>query len=94
MKKLYFATLDSEMCHTLDYHLDDAKENGLSEIELYEAIPDNDKEYFFCRAVGECAVKGDCGKHCEEYDPRNGKFGICRYKGKCYTPGNKLIFKV
>ena len=81
--KLYFSVIDAEICYTLEYHLDNARMDSISEIELFEAIPDKDKEYFFCKAIQECGIKGDCGKHCGEYEPRNGKSGICNHKGIC-----------
>lgn len=92
--KYYFESVDSEMAYDLEYHLDNARLDKVSEIELYEAIPDKDPEYFFCRSIGECGTKGDCGKQCEDYEPRNKKFGICKHKGVCYTPGDKVAFKV
>jgi len=92
--KFYFDEVDAEMAYTLDYHLDNAKMDKLSEIELFEAIPNKDPEYFYCKAIQECGIKGDCGKHCDEYEPRNKISGICKHKGECYTPGDKFTFKV
>jgi len=92
--KYYFDTVDAEICYTLDYHLDNAKMDKLSEIELFEAIPDKSIDYFYCKEYQTCGIKGDCGKHCDEYEPRNKISGICKHKGVCYTPGDKLTFKV
>lgn len=37
-KKLYFENEDANICYSLQYHLERAKEEGLKEIELFEAI--------------------------------------------------------
>ena len=92
--KYYFESSDSEMCFDLEYHLDNARCNSLNEIELYEANPDNDNYHFYCTSFGECGIKGDCGRHCRDYEPRNKKSGICKHKSKCYTHGDKVVFKV
>lgn len=98
--KLYFATIDSETCHSLEYHMQDAKMQGLQgqEIELYEAVPEPLTDYFWCRAYGTVGEKGNdydkCGKECKEYSPCNGKSGRCRYMGKTYTHSELKTFKV
>lgn len=94
MKKFYFRSEDSENCYTLDHHLAEAREEGLSEIELFKAIPDIVDGFFYCRAVGECSEEGHCGKECEDYAPKNGKSGMCRHKGKFHAHGEKVVFKV
>lgn len=98
MKKqqLYFLDEDSETCHTLEYHLENAKSDELKEIELFEAVPDPSKDYFWCRADSSVCMSDDnpCGKSCEDYDPRNGKSGICKHKTHCYTWSNKVKFNV
>ena len=95
---LYFRNQDSETCHDLDFHLEEAREEGLQEIELFEAIPDKDKSYFWCKSFSEvCGIGPDfepCGKSCEDYAPRNGKSGICKHKTHCYTHGNTVNFNV
>lgn len=92
--KFYFREADDEMCYTLEYHLANAKDEGLEEIELFEAIPEKDHEMFWCRAVEEITGNGYCGRQCEEYEPKNGKSGMCKHKGKTYTIGEKKLFKV
>jgi len=95
-QKLYFLGKDDEMCFTLQYHLDNAKSYGLTEVELFEAIPDKSKEYFWCKSFDEVTMSEDnmCGKHCDDYAPRNGKSGICKFKSHCHTWGEKIKFKV
>lgn len=93
--KYYFRTEDDERCYTLDYHLANAKDEGLTEIELFEAIPEKVDGVFWCRAADECAEEGYCGKQCEEYEPKNGKSGMCRHKCNTFhTHGEKIVFRV
>lgn len=98
MKKqqLYFKNEDSEHCYTIEHHLEEAKEEGLEFITLFEAYPDPDKDYFWCRSDDSICFSSDnpCGKHCEDYQPRNGKFGICKHKTHCYTWGTQVKFNV
>lgn len=90
----YFRNLDDERCYTLDYHLSDAKDEGLTEMDLYEAVPEKVNGFFWCRAVDESAEEGFCGKDCEEYEPKNGRSGMCRHKGHFHTAGQKVQFKI
>jgi len=88
-KKLYFAlSIDDERCYTLDSIVDQMKYNNLSETEIKSAVKDSSVTgYFYCKyydSVGE-SIDGECGKHCDGYDPRNGKSGNCRHKGSCYS---------
>lgn len=93
--KFYFRGEFDEMCFRLHYHLSDAKSEGLTEIELFEAIPEKVGGMFWCRAVLEPTEEGYCGKQCEEYEPKNGKSGMCRHKSNTfYGRGPKEVFKV
>lgn len=93
-QKLYFRSEDDEYCYSLDYHLEIAKQDGLTEVELFEAIPDRD--HGWCGLFGGVLITGEseCGKVCDGYDPRNGKSGICKNKTHCHTWGDKINFKV
>ena len=94
--KLYFRDKDEPIAYHLDYHLGWAKGKGLTEIELYEA--ESEKAWtgmFFCKAVSEISEDGECGKYCPYYKPRNGKFGICKYRSNTfYSIGKKVKFEV
>jgi hypothetical protein len=95
MTKYYFRTPDDDLCYKLSYHLSYAKEEGLKEIELYEAIKEDVPGYFFCRDVDAPAEDGDCGKKCDGYTPKNGKSGMCRHRmNKFYAIGEKKIFNL
>ncbi len=89
MSKLYFRKDDAEICYPLSYWLDILKFEKLSELVLFEAKPTKDNEYFFCRAVGEVGERGECGRHCEDYTPKNGKNGCCKYVGGLYEATDK-----
>ena len=97
-KKSYFRNIDDEFCYPLQKHLDDAKEEGLETIELYEAIPDDSiKGFFFCNHfVMVCEKEKDtCGRICEGYAPRNGKSGMCKHQKKTMECSDeKKSFKV
>ncbi len=91
--KFYFRSVEDELCYTADHHMANAKDEKLTEVELFEATPEKVDGFFWCRAVDECTEDGYCGKQCEDYEPKNGKSGMCRHKGRLYTPGKKVIFK-
>ena len=51
---LYFRSEDDNTCHTLSHFISEAKFEGLSEITLIEAEPDNNNpDYIFCMDSGE-----------------------------------------
>ena len=39
MEHLYFDNEDSEICYPLEDHLNEAKDNEVDQIEIFEAIP-------------------------------------------------------
>lgn len=83
------------MCHSLDVHIDEAKMNGMEQIELFEAVPITDANYFWCKSILTVGQKGECGKFCPDYTPRNGKSGACRYySNTLYERGEKATIKV
>lgn len=92
--KYYFRSTESEMCYSLDYHLAEAKDKGLKEIELFEAIPEKVDGMFWCNSVNEMSEDGNCGKQCFEYKPKNGQSGMCQHKRNFWMPGEKKTFKV
>jgi hypothetical protein len=94
MAKYYFRTEDSEMYYMLDYHLEQAKEEGLTEIELFTAIPQKVEGIIWCKAADDFGEKGECGKICYFYNPRNGKSGMCKEQGRFYEPDKKVKFQV
>lgn len=92
--KYYFSDLDDSGCYTMAYWLDRAEKEGLKEMELYEAIPDPDKDHAWCNEFDALIEPVECGKQCERYNPINGKSGKCRYKVGCYEHGEKVTVKI
>lgn len=92
-RKYFFRRVDDELCFTKDYFIREMEYEDIKELEVYKAKPHRDSDYFFCRAVDEMGERGECGKQCDDYDPRNGKSGICKHMGHLYEVGEKTIIK-
>lgn len=94
-EKLYFRSIDDNTCHTLAYHMDNAREEEIKEITLCEAIPDNyNLDYVWCSHYENVEEKSLCTKNnCPAYTSSNGK-GKCEHRGKLYTFGKEVTFKV
>ena len=93
--KYYYRTTEELICWPLSHHIDCAKSEGLTEVTLYEAIPEKMDGFFFCQHYSEVGEAGNCGKKCEGYKPRNGKSGRCRYHdNRGFTQGEIKTFKV
>lgn len=91
MSKFYFQKND-ENCYSLDYHRDYMKDNGLNELELFEAKRETGAGYFFCKEFMEVGEVGEgCGRFCEKYQPNNGKNGRCKHYGYVYEQTDKKI---
>jgi len=82
--KRYFFQKDGEYCYKLDYHLQYMVDNDIKEMDVYLAKREIQSHYFFCKHFQECGERGECGKHCEAYNPRNGKNGVCKHFGYTY----------
>lgn len=90
-QKLYFRDTYSTICHPLDYFndIDDGEQ-----IELYEAIPNNDKEFIWCSHFAEVGERNECTKaNCNSYQSKSGR-GVCQYRGKLHDFGDLITFKV
>ena len=97
--KYYFCyQINDERAFTIDYFIDEMKEQELKELTLFSAVRETNTPYFFCKAIGEVSSKppeGEpCGKICCDYKPRNGKSGICKNLGFCYTKGKEYILTI
>jgi hypothetical protein len=95
MDKYYFGSIDDTQCHPVEHYLHDAKLEGLSEVTLVEAILDNDNpDYTWCMHYGEVAERSGCRKaDCPHYYSKSGR-GVCSNRGKLYTFGEEVTFKV
>lgn len=92
LNKLFFrAGQEDEGCYRLSFHIETLKEEELPEMKLYEAVKDNSTGYFFCKFFDECGEKGECGKQCSEYSPKNGKSGVCKHYGNVYDSGQEYL---
>jgi hypothetical protein len=94
--KMYFRTEESEHCHEIEYFRSDMKDDGLTEMEVFVAVPDKSTHHFWCGAVDEVCLTEDspCGKHCEDYAPINKKSGKCKFKTHCYESGEKAVISL
>lgn len=92
--KLYFENIDSIHCYKLEYHLHDAQFEGLEEITLVEALPDDMKEFIWCTYYGDVVERNECKKsECPHYESKSGR-GVCSNRGKLYRHGEEVTFKV
>ena len=92
--KLYFRDVDSTNCETLEGILHDAKLDGLTEVTVLEADPDqHTSEYIWCQ-IYDCVQRGDCGKSvCSRYESKSGRVK-CKHKGQLYFHGKEVTFKL
>ena len=94
--KYYFESSSDEICYSESYFLEMMVENKTSAIELYEAIPEKIEGIGYCLKYCEVMEQSEnpCGKHCDHYNPRNGKSGICRsWTNTVYSHGEKIVLK-
>lgn len=69
------------------------KDLEISEMRVFEAVQVKDNA-FFCKQESAIGEKGECGKGCINYIPRNGKSGICKYHGGLYEAGKEVTIKI
>jgi len=92
--KYYFEYEDSEYCYSLDFLIKKAKEEGKNEITLYEAIPDDSSEYYYCAFANDFSDASDCNKkNCEYYCSKSGR-GVCKYRRHGSMHGKEVKFKI
>ena len=83
--RLFFETLESELCNTREIFALDMEEG--EEREVYGAKIDRECGHLWCSEFGITLEMGDtgCDRICQFYKPRNGKGGCCTNLGYCYT---------
>lgn len=92
--KLYFQSIDHNICEPLQDILNNAKFEGLSEVKAIEAIPSNDPNNVWCTHYGEVIERSDCSKSvCRYYESKSGR-GKCSNKGKLYDFGEEITLNV
>lgn len=93
-KKLYFKNEDDNFCCPLEDYINEAKENGLDEIELIEAIPSKEKGYIWCTHYANVVEQSQCCKaECERWE-RYKNSNLCHNRGQIFSFGEKVKFKV
>ena len=94
-KQLYFKDENSKYAYPLSYFIGEAKEEGLEEITLIEAIPDNDNpDYIYCKLVGEAGDRSECRKsQCKFYKSKSGR-GVCVHRGNICDFGEERKIKI
>lgn len=70
----------SEFCYPLSYYI----EHGYDLSDLKPMKRMFNSQFFFCRHFRTMGNKGNCGKWCEAYKPRNGKSGCCKHNRYVY----------
>jgi hypothetical protein len=89
---LYFSDItQDEACYSKQSIINIAKKQKLSEVEMFEAKIERKSDYFYCSKYKEAGEKGNCGKSCEFYTPRNGKSGMCKFNKPIYEQTDKKI---
>jgi hypothetical protein len=90
--KFYFREDNDEVCYLKKQIIEDMKEEGINELKIIEAKRVTGESYFWCTVNQEVGEIGQgCGRFCNQYKPRNGKNGRCRFSGYCYELTDKII---
>lgn len=92
--KLYFYNQYEENCYSKDTIKDIMKGDGIITKEVFTAIKTKIDGMFYCKEYAIIAEKGECGRGCESYIPRNGKKGMCKHQGCMYECGEKCIISI
>lgn len=97
MKQLFFASQHELYPVELSVHIDQAKEDGIKEFTLFEAIEDKDeKTFIFCGFDLVVNQKNECNKDmCPHYlsKYKSGR-GACWYRDKLYKAGKEVKIEV
>lgn len=94
-QKYYLRFKDDEICYNEEYFIELMKYRKLKEIQVFKAVPEKHYFIFWCKYYRLCGDRGQCGKKCDNYKPRNGKSGCCKYYTNIlYNPGEKVILKI
>ena len=91
MAKFYFREDDDERCFLKKDIIAEMKENGITELKITEAKIITGEGCFYCSLMQDVGDVNDnsCGRFCDDYKPRNGKNGRCRFSSHCYEPMRK-----
>ena len=92
--KRYFRTEDDSFCYDKEHFVSEMKAENLEQIEVFEAVKANDPDHIWCSYISEAGEKGNCGKQCDAYKPRNGIEGACVHLGTLYNHGEKVMLTI
>jgi len=92
MATYYFDALcvddDEIRAYPIKRHLQEVRDDEVSERILYPAVPMRGTGDFYCTELGFHGKRGEdfepCGRLCSDYEPRNGKSGRCRHSSHVY----------
>jgi len=95
-KELYFKNIDAEICYPLEHHINAAKQERLEEITLVRAELDKEtKDLIYCKLYMDVCERNQCKKQlCEKYEANKSGRGKCINRGKLYTHGEIIKFKI
>lgn len=93
--KTYFSEHNEDWSKSIEDIIRFMRLNDIEQMRVWEGVPMTDSDCFSCRAYRAMCVKpplGEpCGKSCEKYEPRNGKWGICKHYGRVYEEGEGYV---
>lgn len=96
-KPLYFASEHELIPIALSAHIDQAKEDGIKELTLFEAIEDKEeKTFIMCGYDLQVNAKSECNKGmCPHYLSKyQSGAGNCWYREKLYKAGKEVKFEL
>lgn len=93
---MFFENEDSENCYSENYFQELAQKQGLSSIELIEAVPIKKLgDHVFCTYFDEVVARYDCTwKECRHYTPNKSGRGACIHRGQLYEHGEKVTITI
>lgn len=90
MSKYFFLYKNDEYCVDIDGVMDKMHDEGVNSKEVYKAQVVRKSDMFYCNHFYEVGEKGECGRSCPKYKPRNGVSGICQHNRPVYEHGEKI----
>jgi len=89
-KSRYYFRIGDDTCYKIESHLAYMVLSNITKMNIVLAERDINSDYFFCQHYKETGEKGQCGKSCDAYSPRNGKSGACKFVGYVYSETDKV----
>ena len=93
-KGFFFSEMDDEKCYKISEHLKYMVEHCIQKMEVYKAVKVKNEDYIFCKEYDTISERGECGRYCSGYIPKNGKSGACKNLGGLYEPGKKYELEI